>query len=400
MNSRQIADNIHALSVDDHSTPLFEGLWPVQPGGVTYNSYVIIDEKNVIIDLTREFKAETLLEAVSSIVDLAKIDYLVVNHMEPDHSGALRTLVRIAPNVKIICTPAATAMLESYYSIKTNIHEAADGEKLKIGKKTLVFHHTPLVHWPETMVTFEETTGTLFSCDLFGSYGAATEQVYDDELSNIDEYLKESLRYFSNILAKFSPQVGKAVELARRLAPKVIAPSHGTIWRKDPGRIVELYGKWAGYGSTGGEPGVTLIYASMYGNTAEAMNAVVRGLASASVTANVFNVNETHLSHILPSLWVNRGVVIGSPTYEGNIFPGIRHVLIDAGAKRIFGKSAAFFGSWSWSSGALREITNVVKPFHWEVKEALEFEGAAKEDVMRKAFELGAAFGKRIKAGK
>ncbi|WP_455381386.1 FprA family A-type flavoprotein [Salinispira pacifica] len=400
MITRQIADNVHAFSVDDHTTPLFEGLWPVQPGGVTYNSYLITDEKNVIVDLTREFKAETLLDAVSSIVELKKIDYVVVNHMEPDHTGALRTLLRIAPDIQILCTSVATSMLDSYYSVKTNIREVEDGEKLSIGKKTLSFHHTPLVHWPETMVTFDETGGTLFSGDIFGSYGAVPEQVYDDEHAKLDDYIKESLRYYTNILSKFSPQVEKAVQSVKRLSPKVIAPSHGLVWRKDPGRIVDLYAQWASFAVTGGEPGATLIYATMYGNTAQAMNAVVRGLQHESVPVNVFNVNETHLSYILPSLYTNRGVLIGSPTYEGNIFPVIRHVLTDVGAKRIFNKSAAFFGSWSWSSGALREITSMVKPYHWDVAESLEFEGAAKESVVKQAYDLGVAFGKRIKSGK
>jgi len=400
MITRQIAEGIHALSVDDHTTPLFEGLWPVQPGGVTYNSYLVTDEKKAIIDLTREFKAETLLDSVSSLTDLSKIDYVVVNHMEPDHTGALRTLLRIAPNVQILCTSAATSMLDSYYGVTSNIHEVTDGEKVKLGKRTLSFHHTPLVHWPETMVTFEESSGTLFSGDIFGSYGAMPEQVYDDDLKDSDGYLKESLRYYTNILSKFSPQVERAVQTVKRLSPKTVAPSHGLIWRKEPGRIVDLYARWASFATSGGEAGVTLIYASMYGNTAQAMNSVVRGLQESSVPVNVFNVNETHLSYILPSLYANRGVIIGSPTYEGNIFPVIRHVLSDVGAKRYFDKQAAFFGSWSWSSGALREVTALVKPYRWEVTDALEFEGAAKDSVVKQAYDLGVSFGKRIKSGK
>ncbi len=397
MTTRQIAENVHAFSVDDRTTTLFEGLWPIQNEGVTYNSYVIQDKKNVIVDLTREFKTDALLDALSEKMDLSKVDYVIVNHMEPDHSGALKTLTRLSPDVEIVCTPVATQMLDSFYSIRSHIREVEDGETLNIGNRTLSFHHTPLVHWPETMVTFDKSSGVLFSCDLFGGYGAIPERLYDDDAESIDDYLKESLRYYSNILAKFSPQVLRAIDGIKALSPKIIAPAHGLIWKKDPQKIIDLYRTWADYSKGNGEPGVTLIYASMYGNTAHAMNAVVRGLQESGVPVNVFNVAETHLSYILPSLWANSGVVIGSPTYEGNIFPTIRHVLMDAGAKRIFGKKAAFFGSWSWSSGALREVKSMVEPFQWEVTDALEFEGAAKEGVIKQAFDLGRQFGKRIR---
>jgi len=397
MTTREIVENIIAFSVDDRTSKLFEGLWPIQADGVTYNSYLIQDEKNVLIDLSSEFKSDVLMDAVSARVDLSRIDYVVVNHMEPDHSGALKALTRLAPNVQIICTPDATPMLDSYYSIRSHIREVADGEKISIGKRTLSFHHTPLVHWPETMVTFDESSGTLFSCDIFGGYGALPDRLYDSDLDSLDDYLKQALRYYSNILAKFSPQVSRMIEKLTRLAPRIIAPSHGLIWKKNPQLIVDLYRKWSDYVKGDNEPRATLIYASMYGNTANAMKAVVRGLTSVDVPVDVFNVAETHLSYILPSLWTNHGVVIGSPTYEGNIFPGIRHILMDAGAKRIFNKKAAFFGSWSWSSGALREIKAMVEPYQWDVTDALEFEGAAKESVLEQAEKLGAAFGRKLK---
>lgn len=397
MITRQISDNIYALSVDDRATSLFEGLWPISNEGVTYNSYLIRDKKNVVVDLTREFKSDTLLDALARVVELRKIDYIVVNHMEPDHTGALKTLTRIAPEAEIICTPVATPMLESYYGIHSHIREVDDGAKLSIGERELSFHHIPLVHWPETMVTYDSTGGVLFSCDVFGGYGATTEVLFDDEHKDLDAYTAESLRYYSNIIAKFSPQVSKMIDKLKVLSPKIIAPAHGLVWRKDPAKIVDLYKKWADYAVGKAERGVTLLYASMYGNTAQATNAVVRGLQSVSVPVNVFDVSQTHLSYILPSLWTNAGVIIGSPTYEGNIFPTIRHVLVDAGLKHVYNKTAAFFGSWSWSSGALREIKELVEPFEWNLVDDLEFEGAAKESILERAFELGAAFGTKLK---
>lgn len=396
MITREISDNIHAFSMDDRTTALFEGLWPISKEGVTYNSYLVRDEKNVLIDMTREFKSDTLLDAISHVVDLKKIDYVVVNHMEPDHTGALKTLTRIAPNVEIICTPTATPMLDSFYGIRSHIREVEDGDTLSIGKRQLSFHHTPLVHWPETMVTYDKQSGVLFSCDIFGGYGAMSEVLFDDECHDMDSYVADSLRYYSNIMAKFSHQVSKMIDKLKALSPRIVAPSHGLLWRENPEKIVDLYKKWADYATVEGEKAVTLIYASMYGNTAQVTNAVVRGLASVSVPVNVFDVARTNLSYILPSLWTNVGVVIGSPTYEGNIFPAVRHALIDAGAKHIHNKKAAFFGSWSWSSGALREVKELVAPFEWEVTDALEFEGAAKESVLEQAFKLGASFGKKL----
>jgi flavorubredoxin len=221
--------------------------------------------------------------------------------------------------------------------------------------------------------------------------------LFDDEHKDLDAYTAESLRYYSNIIAKFSPQVSKMIDKLKVLSPKIIAPAHGLVWRKDPAKIVDLYKKWADYAVGKAERGVTLLYASMYGNTAQATNAVVRGLQSVSVPVNVFDVSQTHLSYILPSLWTNAGVIIGSPTYEGNIFPTIRHVLVDAGLKHVYNKTAAFFGSWSWSSGALREIKELVEPFEWNLVDDLEFEGAAKESILERAFELGAAFGTKLK---
>ncbi len=396
MTTRQISENIYALSVDDRTTSLFEGLWPISKEGVTYNSYLIRDKKNVVIDMTREFKSDTLIEAISKVVELKKIDYVVVNHMEPDHTGALKTLTRIAPDVEIICTPTATPMLDSFYGIRSHIREVEDGATLSIGEKELSFHHTPLVHWPETMVTYDASSGTMFSCDIFGGYGAMTEVLFDDECSDMDAYTAESLRYYSNIIAKFSPQVSKMIDKLKALTPKIVAPAHGLVWRKNPAKVIDLYKRWADYATGKGERGVTLIYASMYGNTAQVTNAVVRGLQSVSVPVNVFDVSQTHLSYILPSLWTNAGVIIGSPTYEGNIFPAVKHALIDAGAKHFFNKTAAFFGSWSWSSGALREVKELVEPFKWKVVNDLEFEGAAKESVLDDAFKLGASFGKKL----
>ncbi len=398
MDTREISQGIHAITSYDRRSALFEGLWPVQSEGVTYNSYFIDDEKKVLVDLAGKADADGLVKAAAGLVDLKSLDYVVMNHMEPDHSGALRAIFDAAPRAQIICTAVATSMLESYYSIHDRIRTVEDGESLSIGKRTLVFHHTPLVHWPETMVTYDESDGILFSCDVFGGFGADEGVLFDDETKDLDGYVNESLRYYSNIIAKFAKQAGKMISRLQPLSPKMVAPAHGLIWRKDPMRIINLYQTWSDYADNGGETGVTVMYASMYGNTKRAVDEVIRGLKSESIPVYAYDVATTHLSYILASLWSNHGVVVACPTYEGAIFPTIRHVLVDAGAKRMFHKKVAYFGSWSWSSGALREVKSLVEPFSWSLSDSLEFEGAAKDDVLKRAFELAVAFARRVKA--
>ncbi len=400
MITREIAAGVHVFSIDDRTTALFEGLWPIRNEGITYNSYLIRDAKNVLIDLTPESSTTSLLDAVAKLVDLQKIDYVVVNHMEPDHTAALKTLIRIAPKLQVLCTPTATPMLRSFYGITQGIKEVEDGEELSIGSRKLVFHHTPLLHWPETMVTYEPEKKILFCTDVFGGYGAQPEVLFDDETNDLEFYVRESLRYYSNVIAKFSSQVAKMVARLRKLPVSIVAPGHGLLWRKNPSRIIDLYAKWADYAKGSGDVGVTLLYASMYGNTAEAMSSVLRGIGSESLPVNVFDVAQASLSHILPSLWTNAGVVIGSPTYEGNLFPSVLHVLTDAGNKNYLNKKVAFFGSWAWSSGALREARKLVEPWNWQIVDTFEFEGTARDEVLERAFTFGASFARQLRASR
>ncbi len=399
MIATEIRKGVFGIGVNDRTTDLFEGLWPISQEGVTYNSYVIRDEKNVIIDLTKEFKTDTLLDQVSQIVELSRLDYAVVNHMEPDHTGALKTLLRMVPDITILCTPKAKPMLENYYGITRNVRAVEDGEQLNIGSRTLTFYHAPFVHWPETMVTWDPSTNVLFSCDAFGGYGALPGAMFDDECTDIEFYVRESLRYYTNIVAKFSKPVLTAIGKLSVLPIEVIAPSHGLIWRKDPGRIISLYETWARYAEGDNEPGITLLYGSMYGNTETVMNSVAKGIAAESVPVNVFDVARTHTSYILPSLWVNAGVIIGAPTYEGSLYPEMVHKLTEAGIKRVINKKAAYFGSWGWSGGAVREVKRLIEPLKWDLVETLEFAGGPTEDDLNKAVEFGSRFARLVKKG-
>lgn len=399
MPAIEIKPNVLWIGVNDRTTDLFEGIWPITKEGVSYNSYFIDDEKKAVIDLTKSFKGDEYLAQVDEVGDISKIDYIIVNHMEPDHSGLLRTWRRIAPKVTILGTAKTKDMLEGFFAIKENVRVVIDGDTLALGKRTLKFFSTPFLHWPETMMTYETSHRILFSCDAFGGYGALQGAIFDDECKDFDFYQKEALRYYVNIVANFSPRVLSAIEKLADVPVDVIAPSHGLIWRKDPSLIVNLYKKWAEYATGKAEPGITLIYGSMYGNTEAMMNAVAQGISRTGVTLEIFDASRTHVSYILPSLWANRGVMIGAPTYEVSLFPPVEEVLAMAARKHIKNKKAAYFGSYGWSGGAKRNLEKIIEPLKWEITETLEFVGGPTEEELRRGEEFGQRFAKMIQKG-
>lgn len=389
MREIRIAENMFWVGVNDRTTDLFEGLWPIEGTGISYNAYAINDQKKVLIDLSKSFKTDDFLDQIARIFPLAAIDYIVLNHMEPDHTGVIKTLRILAPQAEIICTPKAVKMLSDYYGITDRIKAVHDGDTLNIGSRTLSFHHVPFVHWPETMVTYEPTTKVLFSCDAFGGYGALQGALFDDEYFDIAYYEKESLRYYANIVAKFATPVLSAIKKLAGIEIACIAPSHGLVWRKTPGRIVELYRKWAEYGASGGETGVTVLYGSMYGNTETMMNAVAEGIASTGISPEIFDVARTHTSYMLPALLVNKGVVVGAPTYEAALFPYMQTILEKAALKNIKNKKAVYVGSYGWSKGALKKTLELTEPLGWQYLGQLEFAGGARAEDLQRGRELG-----------
>jgi anaerobic nitric oxide reductase flavorubredoxin len=392
MPAVEIKPDVYWIGVNDRTTDLFEGLWPVAEEGVSYNTYLINDEKRVIVDLVKAIKTDEFFDQIDEVMDVSDIDYVVINHMEPDHTGVLRTLNRIIPNVTILGTAKMKEMLEAYYGITENVRVVEDGETLSLGKRSLKFVHTPFIHWPETMVTYETREKILFSCDAFGSYGALRGALFDDECQDPHFYEKEALRYYVNIVANFSRPVLNAIDKLSGVDINIIAPSHGLIWRKNLGHIIALYKKWAEYASGETEPGITLIYGSMYGNTEAMMNAVAQGISSAGVPVEIFDVSRIHVSYILPSLWTKMGVIVGAPTYEGKLFPAMTQVLEMAALKHIRHKKAAYFGSFGWSGGALNQLEKIIEPIKWELIHTLEFKGGITQDRLKEGEEFGRKF--------
>ena len=246
-------------------------------------------------------------------------------------------------------------------------------------------------------MTYEATDRILFSCDAFGGYGALRGGIFDDQSPDLGFYQREALRYYVNIIARFSKRVLMAIEKLADVPVDVIAPSHGLIWRRHPQLIVDLYRKWAEYADNGGDAGVTLIYGSMYGYTEKMMNAVAQGISREGVPVQIFDAARTHVSYILPSLWTNHGVMIGAPTYEVSLFPPVAQALEVAVHKQVRFKKVARFGSYGWSGGAQKHFERIIAPAHWDLVDSFEFVGSPCQGELREGEEFGARFATLIK---
>ncbi len=401
MRPIEICPDIFWVGVNDRSTELFEGLWPIQNVGVSYNSYLIRDEKTALVDLSKENFSDDFITQVSKLIDLAKLDYIVVNHMEPDHSGVVLRLRELAPKATFIGMGKAIAMLKDFYGVEDQVQVVKHEETLNLGRYTLRFLFTPLVHWPETMMTYVEDEQLLFSCDAFGSYGALNGKIFDDQTENQRYYEEEALRYYTNIVAAFSKNVLRAAETLSKYPLKIIAPSHGLVWRKNPMRIIELYAKWAYYGAepeTHSEPGVTVLYGSMYRNTERAMEQVLGVFADEDVPVQVFNVGNIHPSYILPSLWTKKGVLVACPTYERAMFPAMVNLLHFAEIKGVKHKVAGYFGSYAWSGGAKSVFNDYAQKLNWLVVDAKEFIGSPKDADIAQTQAIARELAKQSKA--
>ncbi len=393
----EIKPGIYWVGVNDRTTDLFEGLWPIAREGVSYNAYLVKGEKTALIDLAKDFKLNALLDQIAELTDPTQLDYVVINHMEPDHTGVLGIFHRLAPKAQFLVSAKAKPMLEAYYHITDNVHVVQDGEELDLGTHRLKFIYTPFVHWPETMMTYEMTQQVLFSCDGFGGYGALQGGIFDDQYPDLSFYEREALRYYVTIVARYANPVQKALSLLERYPLSVVAPSHGLVWRSQPQRIVDLYRTWASYAKGPGDVGVTLLMGTMYGNTERVAQAVAEGVARAGVPVDVFDVRHVEAAYYLPYLYLRRGVIVGAPTYEGHLFPPMMDALHMAEAKRIENRKAAYFGSYGWSGGAITDFKKMAETLKWEVVEAWHFHGGATAALLKEAEAFGYRFAEALK---
>jgi flavorubredoxin len=357
-----INEDIHWIGVNDRETTLFENYWPLEKG-VAYNSYLIVDEKIAILDTVKFNKTTEYLEKIKSLIGDRQVDYLIVNHMEPDHSGSMLALLGAYPDMQIVGNKKTFPFIEGFYGITKNYYEVGDEDLIDLGKHKLRFYLTPMVHWPETMMTFDETTGVLFSMDAFGGFGALDGGIFDDEI-NYDFYEDETRRYYSNIVAKYSPMVQRSLKKLSGLTIKMIAPTHGPVWRSNPGKIVDLYDKWSRFEA---ERGVVIVYGSMYGNTAKMADYLARIISEHGIkNVKVFDASKTHSSYILSEIWKYKAVVIGSCAYNTKVFSSVETVLAKLGNSGLKDRYISVFGNKSWSGGGVSGIEAFVSEVGWE----------------------------------
>ncbi|AKI97549.1 FprA family A-type flavoprotein [Kosmotoga pacifica] len=349
----KIHDGIFWIGVNDNETHLFESLWPL-PKGVSYNAYMILDEKVALIDTVKGGYFSQYLNKIKALLPKGKaVDYLIINHMEPDHSGAIKVLVEAFPELKIIGNKKTLQFLEGFYGVTKNTISVEDGEVLELGKHKLKFYLTPMVHWPETMMTYDITSRTLFSGDAFGGFGALNGGIFDDQV-DLEYYEDEILRYFSNIVGRYSGMVQRAFKKLEGLEIKIIAATHGPVWRSNPSKIIELYDRWSKQET---EEGVVLVYGSMYGNTQKMMEAVASGLCSEGVKKiRLHNITQSHLSFIIRDIWRFKGLIMGSCTYNMELFPPMKQLVSALENRMMKNRYVGVFGSYSWSGGALKEL--------------------------------------------
>ncbi|MCK5736858.1 MAG: FprA family A-type flavoprotein [Spirochaetaceae bacterium] len=386
MNVTTVIDGIYRLSANMEEI-LFEGLWPV-PNGVAMNSYIVKGEKTALVDGVCGWDGvpETLFAQLKKInVDPESIDYVIINHMEPDHSGWIEDFRKIRPDFKIVTSQKAVPLLEAYFDITEDIMVVGDGDTLDLGNgRVLAFAEIPNVHWPETIATFDTKSGTLMPCDAFGSFGSVGDAMYDDELSpeQMDFYEREAIRYYSNIVAAFSVPTAKAIEKASALPIKIVAPGHGIVWRKNPMKIINDYIRYASYQKGPCENEVTVIWGSMYGMTEQAVRPAIKALESEGMIVHEHRVPHDSWGDILTSAWSSTGIVLAMPTYEYKMFPPMHAVLEELAKKKVLNRKVFRFGSYSWSGGAQKELDEIVSRLKpgWEFLEPVEFKGRPKKE--------------------
>lgn len=402
MKATIIDQGIYRIGVNLEPGHLFEGMWPM-PNGISINSYVVKGEKTAVIDLVQDVNnkpAEFQEELQSIPVTPGEVDYMVINHMEPDHTGWLPEFYKQNPNMKLYVTKRGAGVLQAFCGISKNVHIVADGDSIDLGKgKKLVFYEAPNLHWPETMVTYETGSGILFSCDAFGSYGAITDKIFDDQLSSEehDFFMKEALRYYANIIAGFSMFVEKAIDKLKALDIKAIAPSHGIIWRERPEAIIEAYSRFAKYMNGPAEPEVTVVWSSMYGNTGQVVNSIIKGIRRQGVPVHVHRVPEDDVGFILASVWRSSALVLGMPTYEYRMFPPMAWVIDMFARKKVIKKKVLRFGSFGWSGGAQRELEQLTQKLQWDFMEPIEWQGAPDAQVLAHAEKAASDFARSLK---
>lgn len=360
MIMQKLSNRIYSVGVNDEDKVLFEGLWPL-PFGVSYNSYLVADEKVALIDTVEcGFEEEYMANIYEAIAD-RPVDYLVINHMEPDHSSLVAYMVEKYPDLKVVANAKTLPMLKGYYAVpEEKVHVVADGDSISLGSCSLTFHLTPMVHWPETMMTWVAEEGTLFSGDAFGTFGTVDEDIVDKE-GTFEQYSEEMMRYYSNIVGKYGTPVQTALKKLSGLEIKRICSTHGPVWENEIPSVVALYDRLSRYEA---ERGVCIVYGSMYGNTAAAADALALELEARGIPYAIHdlagnNAEDLAQSGAIRDAFKYDTIVVGSPTYNNGIFPPVEAFMKALQARLLKNRRFYAFGSYTWAPASVRLLNEM-----------------------------------------
>lgn len=391
---KELKEDLYYVGVNDRKTHLFENMWPI-PHGVSYNSYLIKDEKTALLDTVEIGQSSMFIKKILNVLDGRKLDYLIVNHMEPDHGGSIELIRTYFPEVTIVGNKKTFGMLDGYFGITENLLQVKEGDTLSLGSHTLNFYMAPMVHWPEVMVTFDSSNGVLFSADAFGTFGTIDGGILDTEL-DLAKYEGEMRRYYSNIVGKYGNPVQKALQKLSPVDIKMICSLHGPVWTEDIPRVVGLYDQWSRYEPE--EEGVVIAYGSMYGNTEEMAERVARALSIYGVKRIVLHdVSKSHSSYILSDIFRYRGLIVASPTYCNELYPGVKALLDKLQTRTVKNRIFSFFGSFSWADATNKQFTQFAEEMKWDVLgEPFAEKMALKAEKTKMAEDLGKAMAEAI----
>lgn len=386
----QITDKVYYVGVNDRVKHRFEGLWAL-PHGVSYNSYLIVDKQVALVDTVDAAFFGELLDKVRTVIGDRPINYLIVNHMEPDHSGSIALLRQHYPGVRIVGNCKTHSMVGGFFGPQGDGDvTVGDGDTLQLGESRLRFHLVPMLHWPETMVTYVEGQGILFSGDAFGCFGALNGAVLDSRMDT-SPYFPEMERYYAAILGKFCAPVRTALCKLSALDIRMICPTHGPVWQEQVDRAIDVYRRMS-EGVT--ERGLVVCYGSMYGHTQRVAEAVAEGAAAAGMRkVVVHNLSVSQPSFVLADIFRYDSVAIGGPTYNGGLYPVVEDLLRRLAGRQVAGRKLACFGGFTWASAAVRVMRDYNDRMKMEwVADPLEWKQAPDAGTLDAARRLGAAF--------
>ncbi|MDD3510733.1 MAG: FprA family A-type flavoprotein [Fermentimonas sp.] len=392
----EIEKDIYYVGVNDRNKHLFESLWPL-PNGVSYNSYLIIDEKVALVDTVDISYSDVFFRKITSLLGERPIDYLVVNHMEPDHSGSIGLLLNKYPDISIVGNKRTIEMLKGYHGITNNLIEIVDLEILNLGKNNIQFYLTPMVHWPETMMTYLVEKKVLFSGDAFGTFGALNGGVLDINIVP-EKYWDEMIRYYSNIVGKYGSPVQTALKKLSGVEIELLCSTHGPVWTKNGSinEVISLYDKLSKYEANSG---LVIVYGSMYGNTAELADAIAASASQNGVKDIVIhNVSKSHESDIIRDVFKYKGLIIGSPTYNNNLYPAVENILSSLQGRNLKNRFFGYFGGFSWSDATERLLKSFAEEMKFEiVADPVVIKQGMIDDAYEKAINLGIMMAQKLK---